>query len=384
MNMKKINNHTNRHNIYFIISQLKWVVIVGTLLLFNQVLFSFEYYVITDPTPTQKEGNAAYLQEVRALGEELGNGQYLFAPFSITADKNNVFVYDRAQVKVFRFTPDLKLQVFFGRGGQAPGEFYSRDRLDALEIAIGNDGNFYVNNFSAGRMIGLDRQGKQLKSYYYGDFLYVNKPTADKNGNVLFVFLKDGRIEIQNEKKMILAQGKSEKVHYGFLYEGPGKNSKELYARQKFPPETSWTLTIDGKLLILFSASATVAIFNGKEYERTLKLWPQGALERYKKYYHQEKKKKEDMFSPMFFSLIVDQDNRDIFYVQERSDYSQKKNSFLLYAFDLAGRLLKVIHVPIQWLDGDPYFPRIQAKVNHTFYATRGGEEIVMYKEKTK
>ncbi len=370
--------------IKFNINSLKLLVLLGAVLFLNQALFSFEYYIISDPTPTVKEGKISYLEEVRTIGEDLGKDQYLFAPFSIAADKSNVFVYDRAQVKVFRFSPDFKLLGSFGSQGQGPGQFNTWGKLDGLQIAIGNDGNIYANNFSALRIIGLDRQGKQLKSIYCGGISAMNKPVADKHGNIIVVSMKNGKIEIKNDKKMILAQCKSEKIHHSFLFEKPGKYDLEVYDRQSSPPNTSWILMGDEKLLVYFAGSSALTIFNGKDYVKPLKLWPKEALLRFKKKYREAKKEKEDCFMVMFGSPIVDQDNKGVFYLQEGLDRNNSKIPSYLYAFNLEGQLLKIIYIPLKLADGELGFPIIRAKVNNIFYTTRNGEEVVLFKEKNK
>jgi hypothetical protein len=377
--MKSEKFQANNAKITFI--KMKWVVILGAVLFFSQALPAHDFYVISDPSPTVKEDKIVYLEEVRSIDEDLGNGQYLFYPRAITANKSFVWVYDAAQAKVFRFSPDLKPLSSFGRKGPGPHEFSGTGRGHWVEIAIGGDGNFYANDASVRKMIGLDMKGKHLKTFIYGDNYYSDKPVVDKNGNILYVSMKDGEIQIYNEKIKILHRFPSEKAHHGFLFEKPTKLQRKIYERQSFAPESSWILTMDSKLLIFFKASSTLAMVNENGYVKTLKLWPRELLQEHKKKYRELRERRKDSFMPMFGGLIIDQDNKDIFYLQAGGVRRKQKIAALLYAFNLEGRLLNVIRVPTKSGEEEPGLARMCAKVNDTFYAIRGGEEVVLYKE---
>ena len=378
MKLKKF--RMNNAKITFI--KMKGLIILGAALLITQAMLPVDFHVINDPSPTVTEDKIVYLEEVQTIGEDLGNGQYLFYPRSIAADKSNVFVYDGSQAKVFRFSTDLKLLGSFGRKGAGPGEFSGTGKRHFVEIALGRDGNLYANDFQARKMIGLDREGKHLKTFKYGDNYHSDKPVGDKKGNILYVSMKNGEIHINNEEKKILYRFRSEKVHNSFLFEKPRKQHINLYETQSFAPEAIWMLTTDSKLLIYFMSSSTLTIANENGFVKTLKLWPRNLLQDYKKRYLKLRGKKDSfMFMPMFGRLIIDQDNKDIFYLQAGGNRGEEKIAALLYAFNLDGRLLKVLQVPAKPGEDGPGLARINAKVNHTFYAIRGGEEVVLYKE---
>jgi hypothetical protein len=377
MKLKKL--HANIAKIKFI--QMKWIIILGTILFFNQALLPFDYHVISNPSPTVEEDKIVYLEEVRALGEDLGNDQYLFYPRAITADKSNVFIYDAAQAKVFRFSPDLKLSGSFGRKGAGPGEFSGTGRRHFVEIVLGRDGNLYTNDPQVRKMTALDRQGKHLKTFIYGDNYYMDKPVGDKNGNIIYVSMKNNEIQIKNEKHKVLHRFPQAREHRGFLFEKPNKFQIREYDTQIFAPEATWRYTIDSKLLIFFKASSIFTIVNENGAVKTLKLWPRELLQDYKKRFRELREKSKDTFMPMFARLIIDQDHKDIFYLQAGGIRREQKIAALLYAFNLKAELLKVIRVPtIQGEDG-PGLVGVWAKVNDTFYGIRGGEEVVLYKE---
>jgi hypothetical protein len=378
MKLKKI--HSNSATYIFI--KKNWVVIIGAILFFNQVLFSDNFHVISDPTPTVKEDKVVYLEEVLTVNEDLGNDQYLFYPFSIAADKSNVFVYDKSQARVYRFSPQMELLSYFGRKGPGPGEFSTTGKTDYIGISLGRDGNIYANDLRVRKIKGFDREGKNLKTFFYGDNFFVDKPVGDKHGNILYVTMKNGNIKVKNEMKITMAQSKIEKVHRSFFFEKPSKYYRESYDLQSFAPEATWRLTIDSKLLIFFKASSTMTIFNENKFAKTLKLWPKEALQDYKKKLHKLMNKHKNAYTLMFSRLIIDQDNKDIFYLQYSSNKRKQKIAATLYAFNLEGKLLKVIHVPTNPEKEDPGSARINAKVNKIFYAIRDREEVVLFKEK--
>jgi hypothetical protein len=369
-------------NLNNIFNKMKWAIIMGTILFLSQVLFPADFHVISNPIPTVKEEKVVYLEEVLTVNEDLGNDQYLFYPFSIAADKSNVFVYDKSQARVYRFSPQMELLSYFGRKGPGPGEFSTTGKTDYIGISLGRDGNIYANDLLVRKIKGFDREGKNLKTFFYGDNFYVDKPVGDKHGNILYVAIKNGILKIKNDKKTTMTQCKIEKIYRSFLFEKPSKFYLEGYDHTTFATKATWRLTIDSKLLIFFKSSSTLLIFNEKDYVKTLKLWPKEALQDYKKRLSKFMNKYEDAYTVMFSRLIVDQDDKDIFYLQHSVNKRNQKIAATLYAFNLDGKLLKVIHVPTNPEKEDPGAARINAKVNNIFYAIRDREEVVLFKEK--
>jgi len=363
--------------------------IVVFLSIFNYVLFCEDVYLIKDPTPTVVEDKPVFLEEVEKIDMDLGNDQYLFTPKSLAADETDLFVYDSSQARVYRFSSNLKLIGSFGREGQGPGEFFGKKKR--VELSIGQDGNVYANDIYGYKIMGYSKDGRYLKTFKYGTTPHTYKPVCDKRGNILYVTMKDDTIEIKTDLGFLLAQHKSEKLHRSFLFKIPSKEYRERRCSGPLLPFTNWKLTKDSKFLILFQNSSVLSIFNGKKYVKTIKLWPQNALPSYAKKDRERRNRKTipgyqriGSFGPMFENLIVDQDNLNIFYLKFCGDYSPKETGTVLYSFNLEGKLLNVIHIPTSPGNEDSYgkFVRVQAKVNNTFYAIRGGEEVVLYKEK--
>jgi len=387
-------------NAKIISTHLKWFLTLTVVLALNHTLFTFELHVITDPKPTTTEKKILLLEEVQTIGENLGNNQYMFSPMSVTVDKSNLFVYDKSQAKVFRFSLDLKLSGTFGRKGQGPCEFFGTGMRGHVFINIGRDGNLYANDIHARRWLVFDRMGKPIKTVRYGNSFYVHKPVGDKNGNILSVSMKDGNIQVKNEKGEVLGQCKSESLHYSFLFEDPGKLYRQAFDRDSFAPEAHWQLTIDGKLLVYFAGASCLTVFNGRgnryEYEKTIKLWPKQALIIYKERYRREKEEnkarsvgkkyslRSNFFMSMFGRLIIDRDNKDVFYLQQGVDRVEQKVSAIVYAFNVSGQLLRVVRIPMNPNQEEPSPINIDAKINNIFYGTRSTGEVVLFKEKKK
>jgi len=365
--------------------------IVGFLSIFNYVLFCEDVYLIKEPTPTVVEDKPVFLEEVEKIDMDLGNDQYLFTPKSLAADETDLFVHDTSQARVYRFSSDLKLIGSFGRIGQGPGEFHGKTRV---ELSIGKDGNVYAHDIYGLKIMGYTKEGKYLKTFQYGRNTHIFKPVCDKQGNLLFVTLKNNMLKVETEQEKVLAQCKADKLHQTFLYEIPKKGFRDMCNLNPFYDYATGKLTKDSKLLIFFRNSSVLSIFKDKEYIKTVKLWPEEALKEYKPLYLARDKNKIKIprlkyggsFRAMFGRIFVDQDNQNIFYLHFTSRYRKKEIGVILYAFDIDGNLLKVIHILTSPDDGDSYgkFVSVHAKVNNTFYAIRGNEEVVLYKEKKR
>jgi hypothetical protein len=365
-------------------SKIIFLIAAAVFLFCSPTLFSIEYEVIRNPEPTVEEVEPVMMEEILTVDEDLGNDQYLFYPYSIAADKSNIFIYDKSQARVYRFSPAMELLGYFGRKGPGPGEFNSTAKRDYVSIEIGVDGNIYTNDLSIRRIKQFDSKGKHLKSFFYGDNYYFEKPAGDKNGNILYVSMRKGILEVKNDKRETLAHTKIERVHRSFLYEKPSDQYLESNDIRTFVSDSSWKLTIDSKLLVLFRSSSTLAIFDGDKYVKTIKLWPREALKEYKKKLRQFMKKKKNVFSPMFSNIIIDQDHKDIFYLQLSSHKRRQKIAATLYAFNLAGELLKVIYIPTNPNEENPGYARVEAKVNNIFYTIRDKEEVVLFREEKR
>lgn len=99
-------------------------VLVFCLMMLSINMFSVDFEAIKNPKPNMVEKNYVALKKIKTLGVDLGNGEYLFQPFSLAADKDSIYVYDLLQAKIFKFDLDLKfVKKSFGKVGTRPGEF---------------------------------------------------------------------------------------------------------------------------------------------------------------------------------------------------------------------------------------------------------------------
>jgi len=122
-------------------------------------------------------------------------------------------------------------------------------------------------------------------------------------------------------------------------------------------------------------------IFNNNRLQEKMKLWPKKALEEYKLFIKELRGERE--WCGYFGKFFSDNDNKKYFYLDFGKTKDQKK--FLVYMFDLKGKLIKVLYVDGQKID---ISIRFQCKRNNLFYATGPGKDgektIIIYKEAIK
>jgi hypothetical protein len=336
--------------------------------------FSAGVDVIKNPKPTVTEKDMLTLEVYKTLNEELGDDQFLFSPGSLSVRKF-IFVYDRAQARIYKLDKELKLVTFFGRKGQGPAEFYGTGKYAPVFLKIGQDNNLYAHDYRPRRILGFSPDGKPIASVNHKKS-YLTNPIVDKNGSVLLAFLRNGKIVIESAKGKIIGEFTVPGEYLNYLFAPPP--STQLKKPEIFiESAVKCSFTADSKLLLFLKKFSTLVIVTDNKVSGTLKLWPAGALKEYKKQLTALLSKKNPSYAPMFARIIPDQDNKDVVYFQQGSSSYNGKKGDTLFAFNLKGELLKTYFIPFD--SGRVIF---FDKRDNIFYAVHGGEVVILLKEK--
>ncbi len=105
-------------------------------------------------------------------------------------DEGNLYVADSGWNKIFKFDPNGKFIMSFGREGQGPGEFLAHPMRAHLKISFGNDGKLYVNDPGNGRLSVFSKEGKFIKSFKLPPYTY-DTPVVNSKGDI-YLLSKSG------------------------------------------------------------------------------------------------------------------------------------------------------------------------------------------------
>ncbi len=340
-------------------------------------VFPLEVGVISSPAANMKEGPTVRLHQVRIIGTDLGNDEFLFKPTSITMDRHHhLYIYDNLQARIFKLDKNLNLLKAFGRKGGGPGEISGTGSRHMVAIKMGRDDNLYVNDIRQGKVIVFNQQGEYLRDFKYKTGRIMT-PSADAGGNVYVTAIKGPELEIQNEKQVKMLSLPCAKGNFDYLFYRPGPSYSE-WERRNPSAAILTALTGDSQLLIYYQNPSALTVVKGERVIHSARIWPQEALAVYRAELRDILRQDKEMFRKIFFKLFVDDDQEGIFYLQ--LGRNKKRNINALYRFNLKGELLDVLYVRLK----PPHaFTRFELKRNGLFYALED-QKITIYKEEVQ
>lgn len=352
-------------------------VLVFCLMMLSINMFSVDFEAIKNPKPNMVEKNYVALKKIKTLGADLGNGEYLFQPFSLTSDKDSIYVYDLLQAKIFKFDPGLKVvKKSFGKVGTRPGEFGGTGKSYPVFIQLGGDGKIYANDMRMKKIIIFDLDGK-----YFGEFKDIitntKTPLVDAAGNLYIVNVKDNAIDVLNEKQSLFFSIANQKDSFNYLFSLPS-SSYLTAATKNLARELIISLGPNSTFFTYFPSSATMMMMEKNKKISKIKIWPQEALEYYKGSLKELLEKEKDRYRFMFHKVVFDEDNSEVFFLQ--SGINIKKGINALYQVDGNGELLKVLYIKVE--ESSP-FTHFELKRHQMFYAIEG-DKLIIYKEEIK
>lgn len=345
------------------------------LMLLSTNMFSVDFEAIKNPKPNMVEKNYVALKKIKTIDADLGNGEYLFQPFSLAADKDSIYVYDLLQAKIFKFDPDLRaVKKSFGRVGAGPGEYGGTGKSYPVFIQVGRDGKLYANDTRMGKIITFDLEGK-----YLGEFKNIKTnmktPVVDAAGNLYIVNVKDNAIDVLNEKQSLLFSVANQKDSFNYLFSLPS-SSYLTTATKNFARDLIISLGPDSTFFTYFPSSSTM-MMKSKKISK-IKIWPQEALECYKSSLKELLEKEKDRYRFMFPRVLFDEDNDEVFLLH--FGINKKRGINALYQVTGNGELLKVLYIKVE---ASTPFTRFELKRHQMFYAIED-DKLIIYKEEIK
>jgi hypothetical protein len=351
--------------------------------------------VIKDPKPNMVEKEYVELEKLKSISEDLGNGEYLFSPSSLTLGSDDrLYVYDGAQDKIFIFNKELQVLKSFGRKGSGPGEFLGNNLLKmGCYIRMGRDGKLYVYDRFAKKILIFSKEGEYIRDIRFPSWKFYDrfdKPPVDFRGEIFIPVIEEGDISLFNKNFSKIMKLTNEEENLTFLLYGKNLHPK-IKIRQK-----NWLLdiTIDSRLLVYFYFSSTLYVVKNEKVQNKFVVRPTDALADYKKRYALLRKKDKTinssragvkMLGPsmliFFTSFFVDEDDKDVFYLQY--PLNETKGIFPLYRLNLAGELMRVFYIEKD--KNYIFFPEFQSVKNKIFYSIDDeseGKKVSIYKIK--
>lgn len=332
------------------------------------------FKAIKSPGPNLKETQYVQLQKIKTRDPDLGNGEYLFQPFSITVDNEGVYVYDILQAKIFKFDANIEtvIKSFGQKGPGGPGDFRGTGKNYPVFIQMGRDGKLYAHELQTRKIIIFNKNGRYLGEFN-NTFINMKNPLVDSAGNLHFITVKNKIISICNQKNFPMFTLDDQKDSFDYLFSTPSPMYLKVVSKNPARVLIS-ALTIDSTFLLYFPSSSTIVLLRNNKIKKQITLWPQDALNSYqgklKKLLNEEK----DRFIWLFTRLFVDEDNGDMFYLQYGKNEDKGINA--LYQFNLNGNLEKVFYTKYKESES---FTRILAKRNNIFYGIKG-DKLIIYK----
>jgi hypothetical protein len=322
---------------------------------------------------------------VDELSESLDDENFLIQPTSLVADSaGNIFVFDKRQVKIFKYDKNLKLVKTFGKKGQGPSEFgaLSRIRTD-IYLYIGKDNYLYVGDRFNLTIHCFDLEGNFIKDIRMRTTgIPIIVPVMDKKRNFYLHtgYNNTGLIDVFNDKGERTASLLEKKeLGYGLFFKPDKLNEQSYYYSS--PLTVQYYIMDDDRLIVICMNSGFLYILKNNRLLKKLELWPKKALTVYKKIFKQATEK--GFLRSYFFNLIHDKDNKTYFYLDFGKGTDPGRT--LLYRFDLSGNLKEVFYVREKFKNR---ITRVYYKKNNLFYAIGSKDEyektIILYKEGNK
>lgn len=341
-----------------------------------------EYTVIKNPVPNLKEKNFIQLKKVGEIADEIAENVFLFYPVSMTMDnRHNLYVYDCMQAKILVFDSSFKYISSLGSGvGGGPGEFMGTGKGFLVDLHFGLDGKLYAHDSRAFKILVFDTEKlKYLRDVKYepgfeSGYSSFFTPVVDRGGNLIMQKYQDDQLLIFNDKgKILFSLPHKEKKREILFRENkmappPNGFSAPIYSFYYAPIDLILNYTSRSELLVYFALSATLYVVPEKGKAHHFRIWPEMALEDFKKSIRDLDFGYARLFDPVF----KDGDNDEFLLLKGGGTETTRR----IYKINLKGELVAVMVAPI--INNEP--PRFMLKKNNYFIA-RYSEKILIYKE---
>lgn len=335
-----------------------------------------QYGVIKSPVPNLTESKYTELEKIAEVGADLGNGRFLFNCYSVTVDaEDNLYVFDDLQTTIFKFDKDLKYVTSFGKRGEGKGEIICDQGYCHVVLNVGVDGNLYVNVNQTKTILVFDKDGKFLRRHKYNEV--IDKPQADKAGNIISGTIEKDLLTIANEKKGVIYSSPIKDFFNKFLFFLPDREFLHVTSDIQ-TTLIRMELMKNSKMMIYVNSSSYLLLFDGNKLEKAEKVWPRQALLNTKKIFQPKYERDANCFRPIFIDSFSDYEAERFYLAHGLTTYEGKPVN-ALYEFDSDGDFKRVLYVEAD--NGKPTTIKFACKANGKYYVI-DKEKIKIYKEK--
>ncbi|MCP4214784.1 MAG: hypothetical protein GY765_09005 [bacterium] len=351
--------------------------------------------VIHNPKPTHVEKDFSRLKIIKVI-DDFHKDHFFAFPRSLAVDsKGNLFVYDRLLTKIFKFDKNYKFIKVFAREGRGPGDIAKgmRGGFNRKRLNISPDDRLLVSDCINRKILEYDSNGILTQEYLLGmEEITSFYPLVDgkKRLYVLTNPMRDGGVDVLNSKyEKIHTLLKSEDYLELMDYDPKYGWMKEQLTHTS-PENTYYDLKSDNEFVIYLTNSSTLYLFEDFKLKKQFRIFPKRAMEirkvhlEWNKETEREYKKQNPgrkfhgvLYSMVFSSFFMDQDDRCYFYLQGFED--EDKKHFPVYKFDFNGKLVNVL-----FLKAGDGFVSMMAKRHGLFFGIHADGKVYIMKETVK
>lgn len=331
-------------------------------------------YIIKNPKFTHIEKEKSRLVKVGTIAPGSNEKYFIGFPSSFSLDEdNNLYVYDIFNSSILKFDKNFRFIKTIGSKGNKEGQFSKASTN--IYINTGKDGNLYASDPRGKKIISFTGSGKYINEYKVFH-PQLAKPVVDQKGNYYMPSINGGLIDVYDRNMKLRTVFLDDKVLNSFLF---FDTTPSLYRVNVFPLFTNLERCVisNGRLAIYIYNSSKLYVIKNNKILLEKYLWPKNALALYKaKVLYYRQKENPFAYRNLFISFIIDQDNDSFFYLQFGKD--EEKNLNLLYKFDFAGNLVKVLCYKIE--NNTQHIFKL--KKANKFIAVDSNKNINIFKEK--
>ena len=300
-------------------------------------IFVLAIFILSLSSLAFPEGKVQYLKKIGEIKEGFSSERENFF-IKITGlccdDEGNLYVADSGWNKIFKFDPNGKFLMSFGREGQGPGEFMAHPRRAHLKISFGNDGKLYVNDPGNSRISVFSKDGKFLKSHKTPPATY-DVPIVNSRGDIYLLSPSGIKVLDRYDSDFKFMSSLLDiKEHFSFPY---GKPPFPIPDRA-FEGDVLKLITKKDEVILISNYSLRVFVFDKNDKKiNEFEITEKGIRENCKKW--NEKLRKDNMWLNPFEAFLDKNDNICINFL--RIDNTQE-----IYVFNLRGNLIKILQFP--------------------------------------
>jgi hypothetical protein len=350
-------------------------------------LYSQDYEILTDLSPTHEAKSFHQLKVVLKIPYDFSEKEFFAFPCSIAADKEgNIYVFDGKQTKIYFFNASGKYLGTFSGPGVGPGEMSPSmgtiGSMDIRRMYYHEKVGLLVNGFRNKWINIFNSKGKRIREIRLSDSKKFY-PLMDDQENLYKLSADDGVIQVVNKDSEIIDRLLDQKDLLR-LYRYEPFDLKWL--RSILRPDSGdifYDLLSDNRFIVYLMYSSTIYIFRNRKLIDQYPVRPKLALaerqhridiqkkvrqsQRYKAMLKRYPDMESHSFNYYFFfrEMIVDSDTGEHFLMASFDPIDGKQN--MLFEFSVSGKLTTALYFRTE--DEEKEYCFVRLKKNNLYYA---------------